>query len=172
MKVFGFAGYSGSGKTTLLEKLIPIFVSSGYKVSVIKHAHHRFDIDKPGKDSYRHREAGASEVLISSTHRWALMHEIRDEAELTLQELLGHLSACDIVLVEGFKNEPVPKLEIHRGVVGNDHLYLQNPHIVGIVTDSKIETDLPQLDINQPESIVIFILNYLGLSSSEVSLLA
>ena len=172
MKVFGFAGYSGSGKTTLLEKLIPIFVSSGHKVSVIKHAHHRFDIDKPGKDSYRHREAGASEVLISSSHRWALMHELKNEVEPTLQELIAHLSDCDIVLVEGFKNEPIPKLEVHRSVVGKEYLYLHNPHIIGIATDEELDIDLPRLDINQPESIVIFILNYLGLSSSEVSLLA
>jgi molybdopterin-guanine dinucleotide biosynthesis protein B len=172
MKVFGFAGYSGSGKTTLLEKLIPIFVRSGLKVSVIKHAHHRFDVDKPGKDSYRHREAGASEVLVCSSQRWALMHELRDELEPTLQELLSHLSPCDLALVEGFKNEPIPKLEVYRSVVTEGFLHPQNPHIVAIASDQHLEVELPQLDINQPEAIAIYILNYLGLNSSEVSLLA
>ncbi len=114
MKIFGIAGYSGSGKTTLLEKLIPQLTARGLKVSVIKHAHHGFDIDRPGKDSHRHREAGATEVMLSCSDRWALMHERRDEAEPTLNELIGHLSPCDLVLIEGFKQEPVPKLEVYR----------------------------------------------------------
>ena len=103
MKVFGIAGYSGSGKTTLLEKLIPQFTARGLRVSVIKHAHHGFDIDRPGKDSYRHREAGASEVLLSCNDRWALMHERRDRSDVTLDELLARLALCDLVLVEGFR---------------------------------------------------------------------
>ena len=117
MKVFGIAGYSGSGTTTLLEKLIPQLTSRGLKVSVIKHAHHGFDIDRPGKDSYRHREAGASEVLLSCNDRWALMHERRDEAEVTLDELLAHLSPCDLVLIEGFKQARVRQ---HPYVYQND----------------------------------------------------
>ena len=118
MKVFGIAGYSGSGKTTLLEKLLPQLTARGLKVSVIKHAHHGFDIDRPGKDSYRHREAGATEVLLSCGDRWALMHERREEPEPTLNELLGHLSPCDLVLIEGFKREPHEKIEVWRSAVG------------------------------------------------------
>src|SRR6185369_8715738 len=110
MKVFGIAGYSGSGKTTLLEKLIPQLTGRGLKISVIKHAHHAFDIDRPGKDSYRHRQAGASEVLISSNVRWALMHELRGESEPALAALLQALAPCDLVLVDGFKKEPIPKM--------------------------------------------------------------
>ena len=112
--VFGFAGFSGSGKTTLIERVIPLLVARGVRVALIKHAHHDFDIDKPGKDSHRHREAGATEVLVSGGKRWALMHELRDETEPGLADLMAHLSPCDLVLVEGFKHDPVPKLEVHR----------------------------------------------------------
>src|SRR3972149_4116072 len=108
MKIFGITGYSGSGKTTLIEKLIPLFTARGLRVSLIKHAHHRFDIDQPGKDSYRHRHAGCSEVLVTSSRRWALMHELRAAPEPTLQDLIGHLSPCDLLLIEGFKREPLP----------------------------------------------------------------
>src|SRR5712692_6158366 len=117
MKIFGFAGYSGSGKTTLIEQLVPQFVMRGLKVSLIKHAHHGFDIDQPGKDSYRHREAGCSEVLITSSQRWVLVHELRGEQEQNLHYQLNRLSPCDLVLVEGFKKEPIPKLEIHRAAM-------------------------------------------------------
>ena len=111
MKIFGIAGYSGSGKTTLIEKLIPVFTARGMRVSLIKHAHHTFDVDQPGKDSWRHRHAGCAEVLITSSRRWALMHELRGTAEPTLPELVAHLSACDLLLIEGFKHEAIPKLE-------------------------------------------------------------
>src|SRR5438105_9267943 len=123
MKVIGIAGYSGSGKTTLIERLIPALNAEGLRVSVVKHAHHRFDVDRPGKDSYRHREAGAAEVLISSGQRWALMRELRGEPEATLTQLLAQLSPCDIVLVEGFKREPIPKIEVHRAGTGLPMLY-------------------------------------------------
>jgi len=141
-------------------------------VCVVKRAHHDFDIDKPGKDSYRHREAGATEVLVASGRRWALMHEMRSEAELTLNELLTHFSPCDIVLVEGFKNEPIPKLEVHRAVAGCPLLYPNDPHVVGIVTDESLNTELPQLDIDHPEAVVYFIMKHLGFDVVQTHLLA
>src|SRR5258705_2458171 len=112
MRVFGFAGRSGSGKTTLIEQVIPRLAARGLRISLIKHAHHRFDVDHPGKDSYRHRHAGCSEVLVTSGERWALMHELRGGRELTLDETLARLSPCDLVLVEAYKAAPIPKLEI------------------------------------------------------------
>src|SRR5258706_9429006 len=114
MKIFGFAGWSGSGKTTLIEQLIPRLVKRGLKVSMIKHAHHSFDVDKPGKDSYRHREAGCSEVMVVSDRRWVLMHELRGEAEPSLEEQIERVSPCDLLLVEGHKRHPLPKLEVWR----------------------------------------------------------
>ena len=124
MIVFGIAGWSGSGKTTLIEKLIPVFNARGLSVSVIKHAHHGFDLDKPGKDSYRHREAGASQVLMLSNDRWVLMHELRGEPEPTLEDQLRVLSPCDVVLIEGFKAAAVPKVEVHRPAHGKSALWL------------------------------------------------
>jgi len=114
MKTLGIAGYSGSGKTTLIEKVIPLLVAEGLRVSLIKHAHHEFDVDQPGKDSYRHRHAGCTEVLVSSSKRWALMHELRGAAEASLQEQVRLLSPCDLVIVEGYKSEAIPKIEVHR----------------------------------------------------------
>ncbi len=163
MKVFGIAGWSGSGKTTLLEKLIPALTARGLKLAVIKHAHHGFDIDKPGKDSYRHREAGAVEVLLSCNERWALMHERRAEAEPTLAELLGHLSPCDLVLIEGFKQEPVPKLEVHRPAHGKPPLFAERSDIVGVATDGEVATDLPLLPLNDIAAIADFVMNTLDL---------
>ena len=163
MKVFGIAGYSGSGKTTLLEKLIPQLTARGLRVSVIKHAHHGFDIDRPGKDSYRHREAGATEVLLSCHDRWALMHERREEAEPTLAELLGHLSPCDLVLIEGFKQEPVPKIEVYRPAHGKPPLFAERDDIVAVASDAAIETILPVLPLNDIPAIAGFILSTLAL---------
>ena len=136
MKVFGVAGFSGSGKTTLIEQLIPQLTARGLKVSVIKHAHHGFDIDRPGKDSHRHREAGATEVMLSCSDRWALMHERRDEAEPTLNDLIGHLSPCDLVLIEGFKAGRFPKLEVWRAELQAPTLWPQWPDIVGFAGDA------------------------------------
>jgi molybdopterin-guanine dinucleotide biosynthesis protein B len=161
MKVFGFAGYSGSGKTTLLEQLIPYFTGLGLKVALIKHAHHDFDIDQPGKDSYRHRQAGASEVLITSNQRWALMHELRGAEEPTLQAHLAHLSPCDLVLVEGFKHAPIPKLEIHRVANEKPLLFSHDPHIVALAADIPLTTTLPYFDLNSIEAIGQFILKTL-----------
>ena len=158
MKVFGFAGYSGSGKTTLIEQLIPRLLQQGLRVSVIKHAHHSFDVDKPGKDSHRHREAGAGEVLITSSNRWVLMHELKGAPEPGLHEQLKHLSDCDLVLVEGYKREAMPKLEIHRRVTGEPLLYPQDRNIVAIATDEPITATLPVLDLNDYDAIVEFII--------------
>ena len=160
MKIFGIAGYSGAGKTTLIEKLLPELTARGLKVSVIKHAHHEFDIDRPGKDSYRAREAGASEVMITGGWRWALLHELRDEREPTLAEYLSHFSACDLVLVEGFKHEPIPKLEVHRAAAGLPPLYPENPHVVALATDLALEAGLPTFGLDDAESIADFVVSW------------
>ena len=153
MKVFGIAGWSGSGKTTLVEKLLPVFAARGWRVSVVKHAHVHFDVDKPGKDSFRFREAGSHEVLISSPSRWALMREHRGEAEPVLQELLTHLGECDLVLVEGFKREAIPKLEVHRAAIGKPLLSPDDAHIVAIASDVVMATALPQYRLDDVEGI-------------------
>ena len=160
MKFLGIAGYSGSGKTTLLEKVIPLLKQHGLRISVIKHAHHDFDIDRPGKDSFRHREAGAYEVMIASGHRWALMHELRQEAEPSLEQLCAQLTPCDLVLVEGYKFSPIPKLEVHRTETGHPLLYPNDPGIIAIVTDSKAALRLPVLDIDSPQQVADHILGY------------
>ena len=164
MKTFGFAGYSGSGKTTLIEQLIPRFVARGLRVSLIKHAHHAFDVDQPGKDSYRHRHAGASEVLVTSSRRWVLMHELRGEAEPTFDAQLGHLAPCDLLLVEGFKHAPIPKLEVWRSATGEGLLHPNDPHIVAVASDATLETRLPWLDLNDVDGIAGFIRSHLALA--------
>ena len=152
MRVFGFAGWSGSGKTTLIERVIPRLVARGLRISLIKHAHHRFDVDHPGKDSYRHRRAGCSEVLVTSGERWALMHELRGGRELTLDETLARLSPCDLVLVEGYKAAPIPKLEIWRAAAGKPLLYLRDPHILAVATDTP--TELPEAPTDRELSVL------------------
>ena len=159
--VFGFAGFSGSGKTTLIEQLIPRFNARGMRVSLIKHAHHSFDVDQPGKDSYRHRQAGASEVLVTSEQRWVLMHELRGEREPVLAEQLLRLSPCDLILVEGYKSAVLPKIEVHRPAQGQPLLHPQDRNIVAVAADGPVATGLPTLDLNQPDDIVRFILDYL-----------
>ena len=163
MKVFGIAGYSGSGKTTLLEKLIPQFTARGLRVSVIKHAHHGFDIDRPGKDSYRHRAAGASEVLLSCNDRWALMHERRDGSDVTLDDLLARLAPCDLVLVEGFKQEPIPKLEVWRPENGKPPLFPERSDIVAVASNVALATSLPRLALDDVAAIADFVMNTLHL---------
>jgi molybdopterin-guanine dinucleotide biosynthesis protein B len=143
MKVIGLAGWSGAGKTTLLARIIPHFLESGLRVSVIKHAHHNFDVDVPGKDSWVHRQAGAAEVLVSSARRWALMHELREAPEPRLPDLLTKLSRVDLVVVEGFKSEPHRKIEVHRLANGKALLFPDDPAIAGIATDAAIATVLP-----------------------------
>ncbi|QFR32327.1 molybdopterin-guanine dinucleotide biosynthesis protein B [Ancylobacter sp. TS-1] len=158
MRLIGFAGWSGSGKTTLLARLIPVLVGRGHRVSTIKHAHHEFDVDKPGKDSHTHRVVGANEVLVSSANRWALMHELRGTPEPDLPELVAHLSPVDLVLVEGFKRDHHPKLEIHRAEVGKPFLHPDDPYIVGIASDHALpESPLPVIDLGDIEAIADFV---------------
>jgi molybdopterin-guanine dinucleotide biosynthesis adapter protein len=161
MKVFGFAGYSGSGKTTLIEQLIPRFTQRGLVVSLIKHAHHAFDIDRPGKDSYRHREAGATEVLVTSDQRWVLMHELRGEPEPGLHRQLERLSPCDLVLVEGYKRADIPKLEVHRVALGRPLLHPSDPNIVAVAADAPVDTALPLLDLVDYDGIARHVLRLL-----------
>jgi molybdopterin-guanine dinucleotide biosynthesis adapter protein len=158
MRVFGFAGFSGSGKTTLIEQLIPVFRGEGLTVSLIKHAHHEFDVDQPGKDSYRHRQAGCQEVLLTSHLRWALMHELRGAPELTLAAAMARLSPCDLVLVEGFKDAPIPKLEVYRAGLGKPLLHPHDTHIVAVATDSPLETSLPVLYLTDIVGVSAFVL--------------
>jgi molybdopterin-guanine dinucleotide biosynthesis adapter protein len=158
MKIFGFAGWSGSGKTTLIEQVIPRFVRAGLKVSLIKHAHHRFDVDHPGKDSFRHRAAGCSEVLVTSKQRWALMHEAKDEPEASLEEQIARMSPCDLLLIEGYKYYPLPKLEIYREANGKPPLYPEDAHIVALATDVALQCPLPQFGLEDYDAIAAFVL--------------
>jgi molybdopterin-guanine dinucleotide biosynthesis adapter protein len=153
MKVIGLAGWSGAGKTTLLSRVIPYLRAEGLRVSVIKHAHHNFDVDVPGKDSWVHRQSGAAEVLVSSTARWALMHELRGASEPRLPELLEKLSRVDLVVVEGFKSEPHRKIEVHRTANGKPLLFPNDPAIAGIATDTTIETALPTAHLDDIAAI-------------------
>jgi molybdopterin-guanine dinucleotide biosynthesis adapter protein len=163
MKIFGFAGWSGSGKTTLIEQLIPRFVKRGLRVSLIKHAHHTFDVDQPGKDSYRHRQAGAAEILVTSSRRWVLMHELRGAHEPSFEDQVKRISPCDLLLVEGFKHAPIPKLEVWRKETGEPLLHPNDPHIVAVASDARIETKLPLLNLNDVDEIRNFILKKLEL---------
>jgi molybdopterin-guanine dinucleotide biosynthesis protein B len=160
MRIFGFAGWSGSGKTTLIERVIPLLVGRGLRVSLVKHAHHAFDLDQPGKDSFRHREAGCSEVLVTSGVRWALMHELRGEAELTLPEALARLSPCDLALIEGYKSHPMPKLEIWRQSVGKPLLHPQDVHIIAVASDTPeafAQGRIPAFELGAVDRIATFI---------------
>ena len=162
MKVFGLAGWSGSGKTTLIVKLIPEFANRGLTVSTLKHAHHDFDIDKPGKDSFEHRRAGASEVMISASNRWALMHENKDNMEPDLNQLLARMSPVDLLLVEGFKWHPHPKMEVYRPIVGKPILQKNDSGIVAIATDEKLmNITVPSFNLSDISLIADFILNKL-----------
>jgi molybdopterin-guanine dinucleotide biosynthesis protein B len=153
MKVIGLAGWSGAGKTTLLARIIPHFLKEGLRVSVIKHAHHSFDVDVPGKDSWVHRQSGAVEVLVSSGQRWALMHELRGTSEPRLPELLKKMSRVDLVVVEGFKSEPHRKIEVHRAANGKAMLFPDDPAIFGIATDGAVETALPVVHLDDIPAI-------------------
>ncbi len=167
MKIFGLSGWSGSGKTTLVVDLIPEIISRGYSVSTVKHTHHRFDIDRPGKDSFNHREAGASEVMIASSTRWALMRELRETAEPNIQELISHMSPVDLVIIEGFKSYPHPKIEVHRPSIGKALLCLDDPSVVAVASNEAIEETLnvPLLDLDNIISIADYILLHVGLSN-------
>jgi molybdopterin-guanine dinucleotide biosynthesis protein B len=159
MRIFGFAGWSGSGKTTLIERVIPELVRRGHVVSLVKHAHHEFDVDQPGKDSYRHRQAGCTEVLVSSSRRFAIVHELRGAAELTLAEALERLSPCDFALIEGYKAAPIPKLEVWRESVGKALMHPQDANILAVATDSprRLKTPLPKFHLDETAEIATFI---------------
>jgi molybdopterin-guanine dinucleotide biosynthesis protein B len=158
MKVIGLAGWSGAGKTTLLTRAIPQLQKQGLRVSVIKHAHHAFDVDVPGKDSWKHREAGAAEVLVSSSQRWALMHELRGATEPRLPELLAKMARVDLVVVEGFKREPHRKIEVFRAANAKPLLFPEDPGIVGIATDTAVETTLPTAHLDDIEAVAAMLL--------------
>lgn len=154
MRIIGLAGWSGSGKTTLITKLIPHLIGRGVTVSTLKHAHHGFDLDKPGKDSFMHRTAGATEVIISSAKRWAILHELREEAEWDLGGLVAKMSPVDLVLVEGFKRDAFPKLEIHRAENGKPLIHPEDPHIVAIAADTELpQAKVPVIDLNDIDAI-------------------
>ena len=153
-RVIGLAGWSGAGKTTLLIRLIPLLTQRGFKVATLKHAHHAFDVDQPGKDSYEHRQAGACEVIVSSARRWAQMHEIGAGTEATLTQLLTRVSPCDFILVEGFKREQHPKLEVHRAANGKPALYTDDPRIIAVASDSALSgCPVPVVDLNDIPAI-------------------
>jgi molybdopterin-guanine dinucleotide biosynthesis protein B len=164
MKPFGFAGWSGSGKTTLIERLIPLISARGLEVGVVKHAHHAFDVDQPGKDSYRHRRAGARKVLVTSSRRWVLMRELRGAPEPALDALLAQLADCDLVLVEGFKRAPIAKIEVWRAARGEPLLFPEDPHIIAVASDTAVETRLPRFGLDDASSIAAFILTHLGMT--------
>jgi molybdopterin-guanine dinucleotide biosynthesis protein B len=159
MKIFGLAGWSGSGKTTLIVNLIPELVGRGLSVSTMKHAHHDFDIDQPGKDSYEHRKAGAREVMISASKRWALMHEVRNEGEPCVDDLIARLTPVDLLLVEGFKWHAHAKMEIHRPILGKPLLQNDDPHIIAVASDQNIKNlSVPVFDLNNIIGIADFII--------------
>src|ERR1700759_3514730 len=158
MKVIGLAGWSGAGKTTLLTRVIPHLRGQGLRVSVIKHAHHTFDVDVPGKDSWRHRAAGAEELRVSAGSRWALMHELRGAREPRLPELLKKLARVDLVVVEGYKNETHRKIEVHRAANGKPLLFPGDAGIVGIASDVAVETDLPTAHLDDIPEVAAMLL--------------
>lgn len=163
MATLGIAGWSGSGKTTLLERLIPILRARGLRIATIKHTHHDFDVDTPGKDSWRHRRAGAGEVLVSSGRRWVLMHELEGAEEPPLAQHLNRLAPCDLVLVEGWKTEPVPRIEVHRQSLGTPLLARSDPWIIAIASDQPLAGQaLPVLDLDDPEAVACFVLEWLA----------
>jgi molybdopterin-guanine dinucleotide biosynthesis adapter protein len=161
MRIIGLAGWSGSGKTTLITKLIPCLLARGLRVSTLKHAHHGFDLDKPGKDSFVHRVAGATEVIISSAKRWAILHELRDEPEWDMADLVAKMSPVDLVLVEGFKRDDFPKLEIHRAANGKPLLHPEDPHIVAVACDTALpNVKIPVVDLNNIDAIADLLLKH------------
>jgi molybdopterin-guanine dinucleotide biosynthesis adapter protein len=164
MRIIGLAGWSGSGKTTLMARLLPELIRRGLRVSTMKHAHHEFDVDQPGKDSYRHRAAGATEVLVSSAKRWALMHEHRSDEEPTAAQLMAHMTPVDLLIVEGFKREGHDKIEIHRRETGKPLLYPEDRHIVAVLSDEPLAScPLPVIDIDDVVAIADFITAHCGL---------
>ncbi|EFF75417.1 molybdopterin-guanine dinucleotide biosynthesis protein B [Achromobacter piechaudii] len=162
--VFGIAGRSGSGKTTLIEAMLPLFAARGLRVNVIKHSHHDFQMEPPGKDSARFRLAGAQEVMVASPYRYAIVHELRDAPEPTLDEQLARLSPADLVLVEGFKQAAIARIEVYRPAVGKPPLHADDGSFLAVVTDTALDTGLPCLPLNEPARVVDFICARLGLT--------
>ncbi len=163
MRIFGLAGWSGSGKTTLMTALIPELVSRGITVSTLKHAHHSFDVDQPGKDSWRHRQAGAGEVMVSSQNRWALMHELRGMPEPSLDGLVQRMSPVDLLLIEGFKRHPHPKIEVYRPSLGKPPLHPEDPFVVAVASDEMLPgLALTWLPLADAGAIAAFILGHDG----------
>jgi molybdopterin-guanine dinucleotide biosynthesis protein B len=171
MRVIGLAGWSGAGKTTLLTRVMPLLVEQGLRVSVIKHAHHKFDVDVPGKDSWRHRQAGAQEVLVASGMRWALMHELRGAREPRLRELLGKLSRVDLVVVEGYKSEPHRKIEVYREANSKPFLFPDDGAIAGVVSDVAVETLLPTAHLDDVPAVATM-MRRLAISIEDMSVMA
>lgn len=169
MRVIGLAGWSGSGKTTLLVELVTLITGLGYTVSTVKHAHHAFDVDQPGKDSHRHRAAGANEVLVASANRWALMHELAGKPEPDLDDLLAHISPVDLILVEGYKHHSHHKIEVHRPTLGQPVIARTDPSVIAIACDGPPaeaeELGITVLDLNDPAAIVHYILSACGLDA-------
>jgi molybdopterin-guanine dinucleotide biosynthesis protein B len=167
MKIFGLAGWSGSGKTTLMVRLLPEIVARGHTVSTMKHAHHTFEIDTPGKDSYEHRSAGATEVMITGGLRWALMHENRDAGEPVIEELMKHMTPVDLLMVEGFKSYDHPKLEVHRAATGKPLICSKDDRIVAVASDEPLDRlAIPVLGLDDIPAIADFIVDYCGLESN------
>lgn len=163
MRIFGVTGWKNAGKTGLIERLVTELITRGYSVSTVKHAHHSFDVDFEGRDSFRHRTAGAKEVLLSSANRWALMHELRDAPEVRLSDLLDKLSAVDLVLVEGFKDESHAKLECHRAQTAKPLLAPEDNTIVAVASDVALDLLQPVFDLNATKTIADFIVKQVGL---------
>lgn len=160
--ILGIAGYSGAGKTTLIEALLPRLLAQGLRVSVIKQSHHDVSVDAPGKDSWRHRQAGAQEVLLTSPYRWMLAGELRGAPEPALEVHLARLSPCDLVIVEGFRHGAFPKLEVWRAANGQPWLHPDDPHIVAVAADEQPPGSQPWLPLNDMEAIAAFVLNWIG----------
>jgi molybdopterin-guanine dinucleotide biosynthesis protein B len=161
MRIIGLAGWSGAGKTTLVAKLIPSITARGLTVSTLKHAHHAFDVDQPGKDSYMHRMAGATEVLVSSQNRFALMRELRGAPELALPELLAKLTPVDLVIIEGYKRDPHPKLEVHRASVGKPLIHPDDPYVVAIASDVALPgVRVPRVSLDNTDAIIDILLKH------------
>lgn len=163
MRLYGIVGWKNAGKTGLMERLVTEITGRGISVSTVKHAHHSFDVDHPGKDSFRHRTAGATEVLLASRNRFALMHELRDAPEPQLQDLLARLSPVDLVLIEGYKRDTHPKVEAHRQETGNPLIAPDDPTIRAIASDVALDLDRPVFDLNDTKTIADFILSEVGL---------
>jgi molybdopterin-guanine dinucleotide biosynthesis protein B len=167
MKIFGLAGWSGAGKTSLMVRLLPELVGRGLSVSTMKHAHHEFDVDRPGKDSYEHRQAGATEVLVTSARRWALMHELRAAPEATVEELVAHMTPVDLLLIEGFKRHAHDKLEVFRRDVGKPLLCLEDARVVAVASDAPVpEARVPVIALDDTGAIADFIVRHCGLGGA------